>query len=852
MEAMAECSNGTKTEMTTESKNEVEDISLYTQKVLQTVLQCVKSSNDLPAEGDDYDFYSSFPGFQELMDVEGKRILHIIQNIMKHQLVKGNIATENYSSTEIEDRFEHIIDANDQLLEKIGNLLDEASGIKKNESNLVIKNFKPKQNNVASWNQKSPSTRNNYRLITGRQLARPQNKFLDDIDNSNNAFVPRIRRKPNALRSLEESLQVDANNENISDPDFTHPHPYTYELDHLKPLDHQLQKSEPKFPKPLPDTPLEYVDNVEKLESLCKTLENEKIIAVDLEHHSYRTFQGLTCLMQISTYDEDFIIDTLELRKDLEKLNDIFTNPNIVKVFHGANCDVDWLQRDFGLYVVNMFDTGQASRVLNYERFSMSYLMERFCQKEIDKQYQLADWRIRPLPDVLVNYAREDTHYLLYIYDCIKNELIENGNLTKNLVKAVLHRSVEICKKVYKKPVYNDKSYEVLYRKSRKTFNNQQMFALQKIYSWREKTARSQDESLNYVLPNHMLLQIAEILPRERQGILACCNPIPPLVRQFLQEIHGYVSEAREITLVKAQRVVPVKKESVPIDPKYDLDRLLEYPHDLSHQKVKVGQTDEPEEEVMDVDSNGVGLNGDSMLNLKECPLLSAFDWPSLMKSKNQELAASLRESFQSPFTMFYPCNDGKSSEDIGTEKHWKLKKKQKPKKQIPENSTESETTKETEISTKADKVGEDAGEIIPLSYKPPLKKKLMKKLARQEEERKKRKVTVSEQEVVTVEISDSDNSDVEIIEEKTLSGDDDDDDDDEVEEEEICMDPSKFGKKRIEDLNPFNYDEVNLRMFSAKGTFGGKLSEKILKQKKKNHQKKKFKKSKGKMILKT
>jgi ribonuclease D len=35
---------------------------------------------------------------------------------------------------------------------------------------------------------------------------------------------------------------------------------------------------------------------------------------VDLEHNQYRSFQGLTCLMQISTRTEDFIVDTLKLR----------------------------------------------------------------------------------------------------------------------------------------------------------------------------------------------------------------------------------------------------------------------------------------------------------------------------------------------------------------------------------------------------------------------------------------------------------------------------------------------------------------------------------------------------------
>ena len=66
-----------------------------------------------------------------------------------------------------------------------------------------------------------------------------------------------------------------------------------------------------------------------------------------------------------------------------------------LQVFHGADLDIEWLQRDLGVYVVNMFDTGQAARVLSLPRFSLAYLLQTYCKVEADKQYQLADWRIR-------------------------------------------------------------------------------------------------------------------------------------------------------------------------------------------------------------------------------------------------------------------------------------------------------------------------------------------------------------------------------------------------------------------------------------------------------------------------
>jgi protein required for attachment to host cells len=62
------------------------------------------------------------------------------------------------------------------------------------------------------------------------------------------------------------------------------------------------------------------------------------------------------------------------------------------------NSDVLWLQRDFGVFLVNVFDTGQAARVLAYPSFGLAYLLARFAGVIANKALQLADWRERPLP----------------------------------------------------------------------------------------------------------------------------------------------------------------------------------------------------------------------------------------------------------------------------------------------------------------------------------------------------------------------------------------------------------------------------------------------------------------------
>lgn len=91
-------------------------------------------------------------------------------------------------------------------------------------------------------------------------------------------------------------------------------------------------KEVPLKPLPVSETPLIEITEPHQVDELVEALRNCKEFAVDLEHHSYRTFMGITCLMQISTRTTDYIIDTLALRDKLYVLNEVFTKPTIVKV----------------------------------------------------------------------------------------------------------------------------------------------------------------------------------------------------------------------------------------------------------------------------------------------------------------------------------------------------------------------------------------------------------------------------------------------------------------------------------------------------------------------------------------
>jgi ribonuclease D len=57
--------------------------------------------------------------------------------------------------------------------------------------------------------------------------------------------------------------------------------------------------------------------------------------------------------MQLATREKVYIIDTIVLRSTMNLLAPVFANPFIVKVFHGCEKVITWLQRDFNFYVIN-------------------------------------------------------------------------------------------------------------------------------------------------------------------------------------------------------------------------------------------------------------------------------------------------------------------------------------------------------------------------------------------------------------------------------------------------------------------------------------------------------------------
>jgi exosome complex exonuclease RRP6 len=386
-----------------------------------------------------------------------------------------------------------------------------------------------------------------------KHLPKPQLTF-DNVPTNDETgpFRPLLVTKPHAKIPLEECLKTFKDNHSREQ----YPHPYQTEIQKYEFPKTVYEHAEPQLYPPFEETTATFVDTPEAVEEMLSELKTAKELAIDLEHHDNRSYIGMVSLMQISTRDKDWIVDTLKpWRRKLECLNEVFTDPDILKVLHGSFMDVIWLQRDLGLYLVGLFDTFHAARSLGYPGASLAYLLERHVNFKAQKQYQMADWRTRPLSKELFDYARADTHFLLYVYDKMRNELVEKSNFSdpeRNKVHDVQEKSKEYALQRYEHPIYDRELglgatgwYKVI-SKSPVTFTSQQFAVFKAVHEWRDTLSRKEDESTFFVMPNHALFSIARSMPLDKAALYTAIQHVSHLVRAHADELVAVVTRAKE------------------------------------------------------------------------------------------------------------------------------------------------------------------------------------------------------------------------------------------------------------------------------------------------------------------
>ncbi len=253
------------------------------------------------------------------------------------------------------------------------------------------------------------------------------------------------------------------------------------------------------------------VADQKKLSKLAEELLYAPRVAVDTESDSLYSYYHKVCLIQLSVPGKDVIVDPLAL-DDLSALGRVMASPDVEKVFHAAMNDILSLKQDCGFQFSNLFDTYIAARMLGMERQSLAYLLKTILGVSVDKRYQKADWGRRPLPREFIEYATNDTHYLLHLRDRLERELRQHGMWVE------AKRAFARLERITPEPKqFDPQGYRRIH--GAKNLTEVQLSVLGELYRFREQEARKLDRPPFKVFSNEGMLNISRKLPREMKDL---------------------------------------------------------------------------------------------------------------------------------------------------------------------------------------------------------------------------------------------------------------------------------------------------------------------------------------------
>jgi ribonuclease D len=255
--------------------------------------------------------------------------------------------------------------------------------------------------------------------------------------------------------------------------------------------------------------PVIVVERPAQFDELMAELANAPYISIDTESNSFYAYFERVCLIQISTEQQDYIVDPLTV-PDMKALGEILEDPGCEKIFHAAPNDVLGLKRDYGFKICNIFDTAIAAKLLGYKHLGLAKILEEHFGVYLNKKWQRYDWGKRPLQAEHFNYARLDTHYLIPLRHRLAADLHDN-----ELWEPASEAFQKACEQEAQTKSFQPEGFIQIH--GAKSLDQAGRRVLKALYTYREHEARKRNRAPFRILSNETLFRLACARPKNVQ-----------------------------------------------------------------------------------------------------------------------------------------------------------------------------------------------------------------------------------------------------------------------------------------------------------------------------------------------
>ncbi len=284
----------------------------------------------------------------------------------------------------------------------------------------------------------------------------------------------------------------------------------------------------------------EIIESRQDLDALAQELLGEKVLAFDTEADSFYHYFDKTCLVQVATRRQIYLIDPLAFGgpAELAPLGPVFASPEIRKIFHAAEYDLFVLKRDCSFQFANLFDTMISAQLLGYPSVGLSSIAERHFEVKLPKDEQRSDWSARPLSQRQLSYAAADVLYLIPLTERLEKELRRSKRL-----KWAEEEFEALSRRKWPDREFDELGY--LRIKGARRLDPTGLSVLRELYLMRDARAREMDRPPFKVLGNRTLLEIAERQPRKLAELSEIKGITELLMRRLGREIMAAVRSGR-------------------------------------------------------------------------------------------------------------------------------------------------------------------------------------------------------------------------------------------------------------------------------------------------------------------
>lgn len=242
------------------------------------------------------------------------------------------------------------------------------------------------------------------------------------------------------------------------------------------------------------------------LADFCAKVADAPYLAVDTEFLREKTYFAKLCLVQVAHGEHAAAIDPLADGIDLTPLWELLGDPDIVKVLHAADQDLEIFLQRMGRLPTPVFDTQIAATVCDMgEQPGYARLVKNIVGIDLDKSSQATDWSRRPLTDKQLAYALADVTHLCVVYETLTQRL-KRSKRTSWVAEdmAALHDESR----------YRNDPRESWKRIKTRRTKRQTLAVLRELAAYRETEAQKRDLPRGWLVKDEALVEIAQNTPR--------------------------------------------------------------------------------------------------------------------------------------------------------------------------------------------------------------------------------------------------------------------------------------------------------------------------------------------------